>query len=282
MDRRAVAVAGIVQGVGFRPFVFDLANRIGLSGFVRNQTDGVLIEVEGDARALDLFLTELTAKPPPLARICRVTWVSRQPRGDPRFRIEPSTQEATSSIFISPDVATCDDCLRELFDPVDRRFRYPFLNCTRCGPRLTIVRDVPYDRERTTMASFVMCRACRAEYDDPRNRRFHAQPTACPACGPRLCVRDPAGRPIDTDDPLGLTVDALRRGGIAAIKGLGGYHLACLSADPRAVIELRRRKQRDEKPLAVMVRDLRGARALSAMDDTEAALLSAPGGRSSC
>ncbi len=196
MDRRSIAVSGIVQGVGFRPFIYDLATRLGLHGFVRNRTGDVLIELEGESGSLDRFLAELMTRPPPLARIDEVTWVPGLPRGDPNFRIEPSAVDRTGLIFIAPDIATCDDCLRELFDPGDRRYRYPFLNCTNCGPRLTIIKGVPYDRERTTMAAFAMCPACRAEYEDPVDRRYHAQPIACPSCGPRLQALD-GRRPSD-------------------------------------------------------------------------------------
>lgn len=276
MQRRAIAISGIVQGVGFRPFVHELANRHGLRGFVRNRTGTVLIEVEGEPRALDQFLSDLTSRPPPLARIDEVRWAPRAPWGEEAFRIEPSEPDPGALIFIAPDVATCDDCVRELFDPGDRRYRYPFLNCTNCGPRLTIIRGSPYDRERTTMAAFAMCDACRAEYEDPGDRRFHAQPTACPACGPRLGALDREGRAIVDWEPLALAVEALGRGEIVAIKGLGGYHLACLAGDGRAVAELRRRKARDEKPLAIMARDLAGARELAAIDADEAALLEAP------
>jgi hydrogenase maturation protein HypF len=273
MDRRAITVTGIVQGVGFRPFVHELANRHGLRGFVRNQTGGLLIEVEGEWRSLDRFYAELTERPPRLARIDEVCWTSRSPAGDQCFRIEPSTIESVRQIFISPDVATCDDCLRELFDPHDRRYQYPFINCTNCGPRLTIVRAAPYDRERTTMAPFAMCAKCQAEYDDPRDRRFHAQPVACPACGPRLrawSVSDPA---LPVQDPLSYAIASLERGEIVAVKGLGGYHLACLAERRGAVSELRARKHRDEKPFALMVRDVLLARELCEVDDDEAALL---------
>lgn len=273
MHRRAIDVSGIVQGVGFRPFIYDLATRLGLNGFVRNQTGGVLIEVEGEADSLDRFLAELKSKPPPLARIDEVSWESRFPLGDPHFRIEASEHGSAGPIFISPDVGTCDDCLRELFDPRDRRYRYPFLNCTNCGPRFTIIRDSPYDRVRTTMASFVMCPACRAEYEDPANRRFHAQPTACPRCGPRLEALDTHGQTLKVEDPLAHAVDALRTEKIVALKGVGGYHLACRADSASAVAELRRRKHRDEKPLAVMVEDPRAAHEICELGPGEHALL---------
>jgi hydrogenase maturation protein HypF len=276
MDRRAIAINGIVQGVGFRPHVYGLATRLCLRGFIKNVSGGVLIEVEGEPHSLDRFLAELTAHPPPLARIDELRWSSRPVRGDSVFRIESSRRDDDSPIFLSPDVATCDDCLAELFDPRDRRYLYPFLNCTNCGPRLTIITGSPYDRERTSMASFAMCPECRAEYEDPTNRRFHAQPTACPACGPRLRLLDEAGRIVTAVDPLAGAVDALRRGRIGAIKGLGGYHLACLAGHAAAVGELRRRKHRDEKPLALMVRDLDAARALCEVSPSEGSLLVSP------
>ncbi len=276
MDRRAIAINGIVQGVGFRPHVYGLATRLRLGGFIKNVNGGVLIEVEGDSHSLDQFLDELTAKPPPLARIDELRWSSRPANHDPAFRIEPSERDEVSPIFISPDVATCDDCLAELFDPRDRRYLYPFLNCTNCGPRLTIITASPYDRERTSMASFAMCPDCRAEYDDPTNRRFHAQPTACPACGPRLRLLDESGSPISGIDPLAGAVDLLRLGRIGALKGLGGYHLACVAGHADSVAELRRRKHRDEKPFALMVKDLAATRALCEVSPDEESLLLSP------
>ncbi len=273
MDRRSIAISGIVQGVGCRPFIYDLAIRLGLHGSVKNRSSDVLIELEGDPQSLDRFMDELTTRPPPLARIDGVRSVSELPRGDTHFLIEPSEVDRGGIVFISPDIATCDDCLRELFDPGDRRYRYPFLNCTNCGPRLTIIRETPYDRERTTMAAFAMCPECREEYENPRDRRFHAQPTACPTCGPRLQALDGRGRAVEDNDPLLLAVAALGRGEIVALKSLGGYHLACAADDERAVAELRRRKHRDEKPFAVMVRDLQAARELCAISLAEEALL---------
>jgi hydrogenase maturation protein HypF len=277
MERRAITVQGIVQGVGFRPFVHGLAARLRLSGFVRNQTDGVVIEIEGDASSLDHFLGELHDHPPPLAHIEHLAWEPRSPCGDEQFRIETSHADAErTAIFVGADVATCPDCLAELFSPADRRFGYPFLNCTNCGPRLTIIRGVPYDRERTTMSAFPMCAACRAEYEDPSNRRFHAQPTCCPVCGPRLQLLDADGQPTESDDPLGVFVTALRAGHIGALKGLGGYHLVCLAAEERVVGKLRRRKHREEKPFAVMVADLDAVDALCAAAPAERALLRSP------
>jgi hydrogenase maturation protein HypF len=262
MERRAIAVRGVVQGVGFRPFVYGLATHLELSGFVKNCVGSVLIEVEGDARSLEHFLAELATRPPPLARIDHLAWERRPPQGDRRFRIQPSEVQSPGPIFISPDVATCADCLAELFDPTDRRYHYPFLNCTNCGPRQTIVTGAPYDRERTTMARFPMCSACRAEYEDPSDRRFHAQPTACPACGPRLQALDASGRRIETDDFLAFFAAEVLAGKIGALKGLGGYHLICDARNVSAVAELRRRKHRDEKPFAIMVADFAAAGAL--------------------
>ncbi len=282
MDRRAIAISGIVQGVGFRPHVFGLATRLGLRGSIKNLAGGVLIEVEGETRSLDRFLSELTSRPPPLSRIDEMRWSSRPPRGDPSFRIEPSEVDSTSPIFISPDVATCDDCVQELFDPRDRRYRYPFLNCTNCGPRLTIITGAPYDRVRTSMARFAMCPACRAEYEDPTNRRFHAQPTACPSCGPRLAFMDHLGREIATPDPIARAAEALRAGMIGAIKGLGGYHLACVAGGAEdspaetVVTELRRRKHRDEKPFAIMVKDIAGVREICEISPDEQELIASP------
>jgi hydrogenase maturation protein HypF len=276
MERRAIVVHGVVQGVGFRPFVYGLASRLNLAGFVKNRSGVVVIEVEGDSQSLNSFLSVIRERPPRLAKIDGITWEGRSPRGDCDFRIESSDHESAAGIYVSPDVAVCDDCLRELFDPADRRYRYPFLNCTNCGPRLTIVKSAPYDRANTTMASFAMCAACQSEYDDPANRRFHAQPTACPACGPSLVLAGADGKRIDSQDPLALFVDALLQGKIGALKGLGGFHLVCDAGDQAAVNGLRLRKHRDEKPFAIMVRDLAAARSICEVSPQEAALLGAP------
>jgi hydrogenase maturation protein HypF len=276
MERRTILVHGLVQGVGFRPFVHNLAVGLGLVGSVRNETGVVRIEVEGNPEDLDRFLAGLADRPPPLAQIESLTWEKQPLRGDREFRIDSSSSRGQGQILISPDVATCPECLAELFDPADRRFRYPFLNCTSCGPRLTIITGAPYDRQRTTMAKFAMCDACRAEYDDPADRRFHAQPTACAACGPRLRLLDAWGREVQTEHPLERFAEAIRAGGIGALKGLGGYHLACDARNPAAVAELRRRKHRDEKPLAVMVADEEAAAALCEIAAAERALLASP------
>ncbi|HWN62509.1 MAG TPA: carbamoyltransferase HypF, partial [Streptosporangiaceae bacterium] len=274
--RTAIRVEGIVQGVGFRPFVYALATGLGLSGFVGNDVDGVFVEVEGPSAAVTEFLRKLERDPPPLARIERVTARRLTPNGDTSFAIAasgPVTQARRT--LVSADTATCADCLRELADPDDRRYRYPFINCTNCGPRFTIVRDVPYDRPFTTMAPFAMCPACEAEYHDPADRRFHAQPTCCPACGPRLTLRDQAGNPLP-GDPLTRAAELLKTGQILAVKGLGGYHLAVDAACDQAAAALRARKHREDKPFAVLAADLAQARDLVEVDEAAAGLLSSP------
>lgn len=276
LERRAITIRGIVQGVGFRPCVYHLALRLQLAGYVRNESGSVFMEIEGEAQKLDQFLRELAANPPALAQIEQISWERQSPLGERDFRIATSDAGQTGWVLISPDTATCDDCLNELLDPADRHYRYPFLNCTNCGPRLTIIMGSPYDRRNTTMASFPMCAACRAEYEDPGNRRFHAQPTACPACGPQLEARDGRGEPVATLDALGDFVAALRLGRIGAMKGLGGYHLVCDGVNAAAVAELRRRKHRDEKPFALMVSDESAAELLCEIDDRERELLISP------
>jgi hydrogenase maturation protein HypF len=276
MERRTICIDGVVQGVGFRPFVYSLASTVGLGGSVRNNGGGVMIEVEGEAPQLDAFIQALRTRPPPLARIDRIEWRRQRPRGQRRFEIKPSDSTQPQAIFICPDVATCDDCLAELFDARDRRWRYPFINCTNCGPRLTIIQGAPYDRGRTTMAAFEMCPDCRREYENPLDRRFHAQPNACPRCGPRLALLDKAGIPMQCEDPLAAIERALREGLIVAIKGLGGYHLACDAGNDSAVTQLRRRKHRDEKPFAIMMRDVETAARICDLGDEERDLLLSP------
>ncbi len=259
-------VGGVVQGVGFRPFVYNLARELGLAGFVTNTARGVELCVQGPGAALDRFFRRLQADSPPLARISQLEQEEEPPRpGQRRFVIRPSRRGRRRAL-ISPDVATCPDCLAELMDPADRRYRYPFINCTNCGPRYTIIKDLPYDRPQTTMAAFTMCPECLAEYQDPGNRRFHAQPNACPRCGPRLWLADSRGREIPCADPVREAAARLGRGQVLALKGLGGFHLAVDAFDPEAVARLRRRKQREEKPLALMVPDLEGARELVELD----------------
>jgi hydrogenase maturation protein HypF len=265
-DRRRVRVRveGVVQGVGFRPYVYRLAREHDLDGLVRNDEHGVVVEAEGAPDAVEAFLARLPAEAPPMARVELVRATDEAPRAGRGFAIVASAGGGVPDAPVSADTATCQDCLAELLDPANRRYRYPFINCTNCGPRFTIVRGVPYDRPYTTMAGFEMCSACQAEYDDPADRRFHAQPNACPECGPSL---DPA---------LEVAVSSLRSGRVVAVKGLGGYHLACLAADEAAVAELRGRKHREDKPFAVMSAHLESARSLVELSDDEAQLLTAP------
>ena len=269
---RRIEVRGIVQGVGFRPWVYRLAREEGIGGRVSNGTEGVTIEAFGLDAALDAFLDRLRSSPPPASRIRELEWtpIPTEPAKD--FVIVESRGEGKRRVSIPADLATCPDCLRELFDPTDRRYRYPFTNCTNCGPRFTIARGVPYDRPATTMASFRMCADCQREYDSPLDRRFHAQPNACPACGPRLIALDADGRRLDAD-PIRTAAEVLRAGGIVALKGIGGFHLACDATSPAAVALLRRRKRRDEKPFAVMVGDLEAADGIAVLTELDRELL---------
>ena len=271
--RRSVRVRGIVQGVGFRPFVFRLAEEEHLVGWVLNDSLGVLAEVEGTSEHLDSFERRLKDDAPPLARVISVEGEPVAPTGDTEFVIRPSDEGASRTALISPDVATCEDCLRELFDPADRRFRYPFINCTNCGPRYTIIQDIPYDRPKTTMQPFEMCEACRAEYDNPRDRRFHAQPNACPECGPQLALTDHNGRELRTADVINRAAVFLHEGSIVAVKGLGGFHLACDATSERAVARLRERKDREEKPLAVMAPSVETVETFACLRDEDRRLL---------
>ena len=279
---RALLAEGVVQGVGFRPFVWRLATELGLAGRVRNAAGRVEIEAAGPAAALDAFARRLRDDAPPRARVERVTvrpLDAGLAAGLPvPFAIDESVSAASSDRLFPPDIATCDDCLRELFDPADRRFRYPFTNCTNCGPRATIITELPYDRAQTTMRPFPLCPACDAEYRDPANRRFHAEPVACPACGPRLSWR-PTGAPAPValgEAALDAAVRALVDGQVVAVKGLGGYHLACDATDDDAVRRLRDRKRRWAKPFAIMVRDIGAARALCRVGALERGLIEAP------
>jgi hydrogenase maturation protein HypF len=289
--RTALRVEGVVQGVGFRPYVYSLATGLGLTGLVGNDTDGVFAEVEGPQAAVDEFLHRLERDAPPLARIEKVTIRAISPaRSEEFFVIAASETSGPRRTLVSADSATCADCLRELSDPADRRHAYPFINCTNCGPRFTIVRDVPYDRPLTTMAPFAMCDRCQAEYHDPADRRFHAQPVCCPACGPRLTLDGTGlagpgltgtgltgtGLAGTGESPIEKAAELLAQGRLLAIKGLGGYHLAADAADETAVAALRARKHREDKPFAVMAADLAAASELAEIDDAAAALLTSP------
>ncbi len=269
--RRETRVKGTVQGVGFRPFVYRLATSLGLAGSVRNTPRGVVIEIEGENETVAAFLQQLVSSAPPLSRISSLETSELPPIGRRGFEIIESAPGARPTALIPPDVALCDDCAREIADADDRRFGYAFTNCTNCGPRFSIVRGIPYDRPQTTMAAFEMCRACAAEYADPADRRFHAEPIACPVCGPSL-FRD--GQP--SPDALDQVARWLTEGKIVAIKGLGGYHLACDARNAQAVEELRARKGRGQKPFAIMVRDLAEARRVADLSPRAAQLLTSP------
>ena len=275
-ERIGVRVSGVVQGVGFRPFVYRLASEENLSGLIGNDTEGVTIELEGTPVHIQAFLNRLTAETPPLARIDSLITSNLPPKGETGFRIVASEVLGRVNTGIPADAATCPDCLRELLDPKDRRYRYPFLNCTNCGPRFTITRRIPYDRPQTSMASFPMCPACQAEYDDPLNRRFHAQPNACAQCGPHVWLESPRGERIESLDPVSEIIDRLLSGEVAAIKGIGGFHLSVDAASEQAVNLLRQRKHRYGKPLAIMVRDLAAARDLCDLTAEEEELLLTP------
>lgn len=274
-----IHISGIVQGVGFRPFVYNLATRFGLTGWVRNTSAGVDIEVDGTQENLKSFVKALHDEAPTLANIDELSATYREPSGFEKFEILHS--EAIPEAFqpISPDVAICDDCLRELFDSRDRRYRYPFINCTNCGPRFTIIKDIPYDRPKTTMAGFELCDDCKQEYSDPTNRRFHAQPVACPVCGPQVWWEESGFNnqgTIQADSAIFETQKRLAQGEIIAIKGLGGFHLACDATKPEAVIELRRRKLRVDKPFALMLPDINTIKKHCLLDKEERELLESP------
>ncbi|HEX2229064.1 MAG TPA: carbamoyltransferase HypF, partial [Candidatus Binatia bacterium] len=272
-ERRQIHVEGIVQGVGFRPFIHALACESDLGGFVLNNSRGVVIQVEGEREALDRFLKIVREQAPRETAIERIVWDSIPALGEKSFTIAPSRHEGECGAFISPDRATCDECLDELFDPANRRHRYPFINCTNCGPRFSIIREVPYDREHTTMAAFPMCAACEREYHDHRNRRFHAQANACFSCGPELQLVHPDGSELKEDDPISAAARLLRSGAIIALKGIGGYHLACNALDDDAVSVLRRKKKREEKPFALMGRDLQTIQQFCFVGEREQRLL---------
>ncbi|HVO59606.1 MAG TPA: carbamoyltransferase HypF, partial [Terriglobales bacterium] len=274
--RRQIEVSGIVQGVGFRPYIYRLATERHLSGNISNTSSGVTIEIQGPPFAVEDFISRLPKEAPPLARITDVSVVELPCNGDQDFRIVASRRGQAVQTLISPDVAICADCLRELLDPADRRYRYPFINCTNCGPRFTIVRNIPYDRPHTSMAVFPMCPACQAEYEDPLNRRFHAQPNACWECGPQVELWDRSGRQLDANNPISEAAKLIQAGSIVAVKGLGGFHLAADATNAAAVALLRERKRRVEKPFAVMVPNLEAASLLCELDESSRQLLQTP------
>ena len=268
-----VEVYGVVQGVGFRPFVYQLATKYNLNGWVCNTSEDVKIEVEGEAEAVEQFLLALREQAPPRANIEDITTTHHPPANYEKFEIRHSIAEEGKYQLISPDIATCHDCLRETLSPDDRRYRYPFTNCTNCGPRFTIIEDIPYDRPRTTMRRFQMCPQCQREYDDPLNRRFHAQPNACPKCGPTLELLDANGSPVTVDDAITATSQLLQEGKIVAIKGLGGFLLACDATNEAAINLLRQRKMRPFKPLAIMVSSIEEAKKHCYVNNEEEELL---------
>ena len=282
IQRQRILIQGIVQGVGFRPFVYGQALSLELVGFVCNDSQGVTIEIEGSSEALDGFHQALHTKLPPLARIDALVTEPLQPLHEANFMIAHSNSGAERRTLISPDVATCDDCLYELLDPANRRYYYPFINCTNCGPRFTIVQDIPYDRSKTTMQVFPLCPACQQEYDNPLDRRFHAQPNACPVCGPQIQLHMGAKDAVSLQsedsfseytDSISLAAQQLADGAILAIKGLGGYHLACDALNGEAVQRLRQRKHRDAKPFALMAPDIATVRQFCSVSEEEVALL---------
>lgn len=274
--RVGLRVRGTVQGVGFRPNVFRLATGAGLGGFVRNDSEGVWIEVEGNPEAIARFPERLRRDAPPLSRVDAIELTRLAARGDDRFRVEVSDRADRVAASVPADAATCSECLRELFDPADRRYRYPFVNCTDCGPRYTIVREVPYDRAETTMEAFRLCGPCRAEYEDPASRRFHAEPNACPQCGPRVALVRADASPIRGEGALHEAAAGLASGRILAVKGLGGFLLACDAANEDSVAKLRERKRRPHKPFALMARDLTTVRSIARPDNAEIRALQSP------
>ncbi len=273
ISRRAVRVRGQVQGVGFRPFVYRLAQDLALSGRVLNDGAGVQIEVQGSAAQLDEFIERLGREAPRLSRIDAVETQAAEPRaGEHQFVIDASAGGPVST-GVTPDSAPCPDCIADMLDPANRRWRYAFTNCTNCGPRYTITGALPYDRPNTSMAGFVQCPACQREYDDPLDRRFHAQPNACPVCGPQLSLWDAERHALAVEDPIAVVLDRLRDGDIVAIKALGGFQLACDARNTAAVARLRERKAREEKPFAVMVANAASCAALAKVSPAERALL---------
>jgi len=277
MRRLRVKLKGAVQGVGFRPFVYRLAKSLGLKGYVINDSKGVEIEIEGEEEGLAKFLLKLSKEKPPLARIYSQEILYLEPIGYSDFEIRKSNEEGEKEVLILPDIATCEDCLKELFDPSDRRCLYPFINCTNCGPRFTIIEKLPYDRKNTTMKIFKMCSDCEKEYKNPLDRRFHAQPNACPKCGPWVSLYDTQGNLVaEKEEALSMLIEEIKKGKIVAVKGIGGFHLVCDATNEETVRLLRERKRRQEKPFAVMFRDLKQVEEYANPSELEKALLLSP------
>lgn len=268
-----VTVEGIVQGVGFRPFVYNLAEKLCLKGWVNNNSEGVYIDLEGEDSALKNFLNKLKNNPPPLARIEKISYENKEMVNYTSFKIEKSEITESKITLISPDIATCEDCTKDIHDPNNRRYRYPFTNCTNCGPRFSIIKSIPYDRDKTTMKKFKMCEPCHDEYTNPSNRRFHAQPNACDSCGPHVWITDNKGNKLDLDDPIAFTEEKLKQGYIFAIKGLCGFHLACNGKNKDSIDRLRKRKNRPFKPFAVMAKDIDVVKKYCYVNDIEEKLL---------
>ena len=276
MEHADIKVHGIVQGVGFRPFIHKQVRFLKLTGFIKNTSSGVELELEGEKKDLQEFINTLPERAPKLAVIEKVEYnFSDKLKNFNGFEIKQSKTEAFRNTLISPDICICEDCLRELKDPFDRRYRYPFINCTNCGPRFTIIKDVPYDRAKTSMSAFPMCDACDREYHDIENRRYHAQPDCCPDCGPHVFFMDAEGREVP-GDAIETARKLIKNGCIVAVKGLGGIHLACRADTPETALELRRRKHRDEKPFALMCRDTESAEMLCDISDDERRILESP------
>ncbi len=277
LRRLKIHLTGAVQGVGFRPFVYNLAVRYNLKGFVINDTHGVIIDVEGEEDKINQFLISLHTEKPPLAHIFSQEIEEKQPAGYKDFEIRKSKKEGKKEVFILPDVSTCDECLKELESPKDKRYRYPFINCTNCGPRFTIIEKLPYDRPNTTMKKFKMCPDCEREYNDPKNRRFHAQPNACPVCGPHITLYNSDKSLVaEKDEALRQTINLLKKGKILAIKGIGGFHLVCDATNDFAIKTLRERKRRGEKPFAVMFKDINQIKEYADITDFEEAVILSP------
>ncbi len=275
--RLRILVRGAVQGVGFRPFVYHRATALGLAGWVGNSSEGVTVEAEGDPDRVAALVRMIGAEPPPHASVIALETQEIEPHGDDAFAIRPSDGAGAHTAEVLPDLATCADCLNELFDPTDRRYLYPFINCTQCGPRYSIIEDIPYDRMRTSMRHFPMCPTCRAEYEDPADRRFHAEPNACPVCGPRLALWTDAGETLGWDHAALLAAAAaVRQGQIVAVKGVGGFHLVADARNEAAVRRLRSRKRRPDKPFAVMYPTLADIAKSCRVCAAEEALLIAP------